>query len=63
MKYILVEVSWMCIRYDASLLLAYKAAIKKMEPNKAIVKVARKLLNRIRFVLKNKEPYRINQGL
>lgn len=63
LKYILVEVSWMCIRYDSSLLLAYKAAVKKMEPNKAIIKVARKLLNRIRFVLKNKRPYQINQGL
>ncbi len=28
-----------------------------MEPNKAIVRIAKKLLNRIRFVLKNNHGY------
>jgi transposase len=57
LKYILIEVSWMCIRRDPSLLLAYKSAIRMMDANKAIIKVARKLLNRIRFVLKNNTAY------
>jgi transposase len=61
LKYILVEVSWMSIRYDPSLLLAYKSAVRKMDSNKAIIKVARKLLNRIRFVLKNKKQYQVNK--
>lgn len=61
LKYILIEASWMCLRYDPSMLLAYKSAVRKMDSNKAIIKVARKLLNRIRFVLKNKRPYQINQ--
>lgn len=59
LKYILVEVSWMCIRYDSSLLLTYKSAVRTMNSNKAIIKVAHKLLNRIRFVLRNKQPYKI----
>lgn len=59
LKYILVEVSWMCIRYDSSLLLAYKSALRMMDKNKAIIKVARKLLNRVRFVLKNNEAYQV----
>jgi transposase len=59
LKYILIEVSWMCIRYDSSLLLAYKSAVRTMDKNKAIVKVARKLLNRVRFVLKNKTAYQV----
>lgn len=59
LKYIIIEVAWMCIRYDSSLLLTYKSAIRMMDGNKAIIKVARKLLNRIRFVLKNNKPYQI----
>jgi transposase len=59
LKYILIEVSWMSIRYDPSLLLTYKSAVRIMDSNKAIIKVAHKLLNRIRFVLKNKEKYQL----
>lgn len=59
LKYILIEVSWMCIRYDSSLLLTYKSAVRLMDSNKAIIKVARKLLNRIRFVLKNNKAYQV----
>jgi Transposase and inactivated derivatives len=62
LKYILIEVSWMSIRYDSSLLLTYKSAVRKMDSNKAIIKVARKLLNRVRFVLKNKKPYQVNMA-
>ena len=49
----------MAIRHDPSLLMAYKSSVRKMDSNKAIIKVARKLLNRIRFVLKNKKPYQV----
>jgi transposase len=62
LKYILIEVSWMAIRYDSSLLLTYKSAVRMMDSNKAIIKVARKMLNRIRFVLKNKEIYQVNRA-
>jgi transposase len=57
LKHVLVECAWMAIRYDPALLLFYKESLKSMEPNKAIIKVTRKLLNRIRFVLKNKISY------
>lgn len=59
LKYIIIEVSWMCIRYDSSLLLTYKSSVRVMDKNKAIVKVARKLLNRVRFVLKNNTAYQV----
>jgi transposase len=59
LKYIIIEVSWMCIRYDSSLLLAYKSAVRTMDRNKAIIKVARKLLNRVRFVLKGNTAYQV----
>lgn len=64
LKKALIESSWVAIRHDSALALAYQN-YKKNRPgndraakNKAIVKIARKLLNRIRFVLKNQEPYK-----
>lgn len=59
LKFILIECAWTAVRKDPALLMAYKAAIIKTEPNKAIIKIARKLLNRIRYVLKSKTEYTI----
>lgn len=53
----LIESSWVAVRTDPALMLAYQQYIKRMEPQKAIVRIAKKLLNRIRFVLKNNKPY------
>jgi transposase len=58
-KTILIECAWIAVRKDPALLLYYKQQLPKMEPNKAIIKVARKLVNRIRYVLKNKAAYQI----
>jgi transposase len=55
----LVESSWVAIRNDPSLMQSYLSYIKRMESNKAIVKIAKKLLSRIRFVLLNQKPYKI----
>jgi transposase len=56
-KMLLIECAWMAVRKDPALLLFYKGQLPKMHANKAIVKVARKLLSRIRYVLKNKKNY------
>jgi transposase len=53
----LVESAWIAARMDPALNKAYHDYCKRMEPNKAIIRIARKLLNRIRFVLKNNQPY------
>jgi transposase len=53
----LIESSWTAIRNDPSLMKSYLSYIKRMDSNKAIIKIAKKLLSRIRFVLKNKKPY------
>ena len=58
-KTVLIECAWVAVRKDPALLLYYKQQLPKMERNKAIIKVARKLLNRIRYVLKNKAEYQI----
>lgn len=57
LKTILIECSWMAIRKDPALLLYYKQLLPRMNGNKAIVKVARKLLNRIAYVMRTHQPY------
>ena len=53
----LVESAWSAVRKDPVLLRTYQESIKRMDENKAIIKVAKKLLNRIRYVLHNQKPY------
>ena len=54
----IIESAWIAKRYDPVLGQAYDEwKIKTTKSNKAIVKVARKLLNRLRFVWKNKTDY------
>jgi transposase len=55
----LVEASWVAIRKDPALLMAFQKACKRMRKTRAIVKIARKLLNRVRYVLKNQRPYMV----
>ena len=53
----LIESSWIAVRIDTALSKAFSDYCKRMEPNKAIVRIARKLSNRIYFVLKNEKKY------
>jgi transposase len=53
----LIESSWFAVRIDPALSKAFSDYCKRMEPNKAIVRIARKLSNRIYFVLKNEKKY------
>lgn len=53
----LIEASWVAIRQDPAMTLAYEAYRARMTPGKAIVKVVRKLVNRIYFVMKRNQPY------
>ena len=57
LKYIIIESAWTAMRSDPALYLYYKKVVRHTDENKTIVKVARKLLNRIRYVLKNRQPY------
>jgi transposase len=60
LKKILVECSWIAVRKDPSLILSYKEYIKRHKKTKAIIKIARKLVNRIMFVLKNRQKYELS---
>lgn len=53
----IIESAWIAVRYDPALMKSYHDYCKRMEPNKAIIRIARKLLSRIRYVLKNKQLY------
>ena len=57
LKKLLIESSWIAVRYDPALMMSYHSYVKRMEPNKAIVRIARKLLNRLYYVLKNEMEY------
>ena len=57
LRAILIEASWIAVRKDPALLMAFNNLTGRMKKNRAVVHIARKLLNRIRFVLKNKKPY------
>jgi transposase len=54
---ILIECCWVAVRKDPALLMSFNELSKKMPKNNAIIRIARKLLNRIRYVLKNQQEY------
>ncbi len=53
----LIESAWVAARIDPALLLAYNKLCERMKPNKAIIRIAKKLLNRVKYVLKNGKEY------
>ena len=52
-----IESAWTAIRVDPALMLKYKHLCQRMNPNKAIVRIAKKLVIRMAYVLKHNEPY------
>ena len=53
----IIESSWVAIRNDPVLMKAYLSYTKRMNSNRAIIKISKKLLNRIRYVLLTQKPY------
>lgn len=53
----IVESAWIAARLDPALSRSYSQYCRRMEPNKAIIRIARKLLNRIYATLKNGQLY------
>ena len=46
-----------CDTTGSGLTLAYTKLVSRMEPNKAIIRIGRKLLNRVACVLRTRKPY------
>jgi len=57
LRALLIEAAWVAARKDPVLLLAFNEYCQRMKKTRAIIKIARKLLNRIRYVLKNQVEY------
>ena len=53
----IVESAWIAIRNDPALMMAYQNLTKRMKAQKAIIRISKKLVNRILYVLKNKTAY------
>ncbi len=58
LRHLLIESAWVAARRDPALFEAFEKLAKRMPKQKAIVRIAHKLLNRIRFVMIHKTAYR-----
>lgn len=56
-RQLLIESAWIAIRKDPALTQCYSEYIKRMKKQKAIIKIAKKLLNRVRYVWLNEKEY------
>lgn len=57
LRYAIIEAAWVAIRNDAALLATYNRLIVRMKKQEAITRIAKKLLNRIRYVWSNDSTY------
>lgn len=59
LRTIIVQCAWKAAYQDPSLFRTYNKLCKKMKANKAIIRIAKKLLNRVSYVWKNECEYKI----
>lgn len=57
MRSMLIEAAWIAVRVDPALTAKHSRLAKRMSTNKAIVRIAKSLLSRIRYVWINQKPY------
>jgi transposase len=57
LRNVLIESSWVAMKVDPALTMSFNQLIKRMPKQKAIIKIAKKLLNRIKYVWKNDQVY------
>lgn len=57
LRYILIEAAWVAVRKDPALTQAFALLRKRMRATDAIVRIARKLLSRMSWVLRHHQPY------
>lgn len=62
LRTLLVEDAWIAIGKDTTLMSSYYKLSKRMDSNKAIVRIAKKLLARIAFVLRERKKYEVYIG-
>jgi len=57
LRHLIIEAAWVSIRKDPALFLANSKLTQRMKPQDAIVRIAKKLLSRIRYVWRNQKEY------
>ena len=57
LRSLLTEAAWTAIRLDPAMLLAYNEYKKRMSGKRAIIRIARKMLNRIYYILLKQQGY------
>jgi transposase len=57
LRYLLIEAAWIAIRKDPALFMCYSTYINRMSSKKAIIRIAKKLVNRMRNIWINASPY------
>lgn len=59
LKKYLIESSWIAVRTDPALAMKYSQLCSRMNGNKAIIRIVRMLLSRIRYVLTHEQEYKM----
>jgi transposase len=62
LREVFVEAAWVAVAKDPALTLCFHKYCKRMEKNKAIVRIAKKLACRVQYVLRNSMPYQTLQN-
>ena len=57
LRYLLIEAAWVAIRKDPALFMQYTTLLKRMPKQNAIIRIAKKLVNRMRNVWIDERPY------
>ena len=59
LKTMIIEAAWEAVRLDPALMAKFNDLTRRMNKNKAIIRIARKLVARLRSVLMNQVPYKL----
>lgn len=57
LKVMLIEAAWVAIRQDPAMMVRFNELRKRMNKNKAIIRIAKNLLGRIRYVIRHQMAY------
>jgi len=57
LRYLIIEAAWIAVRTDPALTLAFKELLKTRSSQKAIIRIAKKLVNRMRYLWINQTEY------
>lgn len=63
LRHVIIEAAWVASKKDPDLILAYDKLIKRMKASDAIIRIAKKLVRRIRRIWLNMEPYQLSVNL